>query len=188
MHRRMTWVLRRYWFHTLVSKTHLDFHNDSEKGTLNFFKYLNEKSGTNILCSKSKQIMALPNFFIKLVLTWLSVHWKWELSEETLKLFQCFYLPKLSVKNNRMPKMSCWLAEWHSRAATVTSSGVSISSHAERGQHSALLQHAASGKYSDGQSLLSFPAKSTCCHQYQFSLCPFPSTERTVWYMDSLNK
>lgn len=114
--------------------------------------------------------------------------WKWELSEETLKWFQCFYLSKLSVKINYMPKMSCWPSWVGLKGCRGYKLWCKHQQPCRKRTRSALLQHAASGNYSAGHSLLSFPAKSTYCHQYQCSLCPFPSTERTVWYMDSLNK
>lgn len=114
--------------------------------------------------------------------------WKWELSEETLKWFQCFYLSKLSVKINYMPKMSCWPSWVALKGCCGYKLWCKHQQPCRKRTRSALLQHAASGKYSAGHSLLSFPAKSTCCHQYQCCLCPFPSTERTVWYIDSLNK
>lgn len=190
MHRRMTWVLRRYWCHTLVSRPHIDSHNDSDKGTLSLFKYFSGKGGTNTLCSISKQLLALLSGVFSL--NWYSPAsqniWKWELSEETLKWFQCFYLSKLSVKINYMPKMSCWPSWVALKGCCRYKLWCKHQQPCRKRTRSALLQHAASGKYSAGHSLLSFPAKSTCCCQYQCCLCPFPSTERTVWYMDSLNK
>lgn len=87
---------------------------------------------------------------------------KWETFEETSKQIHCFYYQSFQSKLITCQRCHVGQVEWHSRAVEDTSTGVCVSSHAERGQCSVLLEHAAGGKYSAVQSLLCFPAQSTC--------------------------